>query len=251
MTAINSLAGSVGPATQPPNRFNELSSDEFIKIMVTELSNQDPFEPNDSAAILEQLSSLRNIEAQQALQDQIKSLVTQNAIASAGGFIGKHVTGLDANNSQVSGLVTSLRIEDGKPILVLDSGGALAADRLLSVSQVESPAAPPSDSPPSLAGDATRDGLVTGRDLIAVLQNFGSSIASPAVAPLADQAVLNSSTMLGKLVRGLDAEGREVEGIVRSIEVKEGRLVLELDSGQSLTADDVKQVANAPGASPI
>ena len=52
MSAINALAGS-GTASATGSRFNELSSDEFIKIIFTELQNQDPIKPNDSGARLQ------------------------------------------------------------------------------------------------------------------------------------------------------------------------------------------------------
>jgi flagellar basal-body rod modification protein FlgD len=116
-------------------RFGELSSEEFIKILITELTNQDPFQPNDSAAILEQLSSLRNIESQTSLQDKLEDLVLSNSIAQAGGMIGKVVEGLDLSNNNVSGQVTAVRIVDGKAILELDTGVPLPLDRVTGISE--------------------------------------------------------------------------------------------------------------------
>lgn len=128
-------AGSIGGATlgsgaAAPNRFAELQSDDFVRVMIEELSHQDPFNPQDSAALLEQLSSLRNIESQFSLQEKLESLVLQNQISAAGGLIGRMVTGLDANNNAVQGMVTSVRVQDGQAILELDSGGALPMDRV-------------------------------------------------------------------------------------------------------------------------
>ena len=123
--------GGGSPAAGPQaNRFAEMNSQEFIQIMLAELSNQDPFEPADSAAVLEQLSSLRNIESQIKLQDKLESLVLQNQIAIAGGMIGKTVLGLDVANDEVSGIVTAVRVQDGTAILELDSGKTLPLDRV-------------------------------------------------------------------------------------------------------------------------
>ena len=119
------------------NAFAELSSEEFVRIMTQELANQDPFEPNDSAAILEQLSSLRNIESQIALQDQIESLVLQNGVAQAGGLIGKLVEGLDTDNNTTAGLVTSVRIVDGEAQLELDNGKTLPIDRVTRIAELD------------------------------------------------------------------------------------------------------------------
>ena len=71
------------------NRFNEMSSEDFIRIIFTELSNQDPFEPNDSGALLEQLNSIRSIESDLQLVDQLQSLVFENQLGAAAGLIGQ------------------------------------------------------------------------------------------------------------------------------------------------------------------
>ena len=127
-------AGSIGGLTATDglavNRFADLTSQDFIKVMLAELSNQDPFKPTDSAALLEQLSSLRNVETQLKLQNKLESLVLQNQVAVAGGMIGLSVTGLNATNDQVSGLVTSVRVQDGKALLELDTGHTLAMDQV-------------------------------------------------------------------------------------------------------------------------
>lgn len=117
--------------------FSTLGSDEFIKIMISELTHQDPFKPQDSSALLEQMSSLRNIESQLSLQEKLESLVLQNQLSSAGGLIGKVIEGLDANNNDVTGLVTSVRVENGKAVLELDSGKQLAMDRVTRISELQ------------------------------------------------------------------------------------------------------------------
>jgi len=126
-------AGQIGGQA---NAFADISSDQFIKIMITELANQDPLEPQDSAALLDQLSNLRNIESQLSLQDNLKTLVLQNQIASAGGMIGKTVDGLDGNNNKVTGLVKSVRVEGDNVVLELDTGKSVAMDRVTAITQL-------------------------------------------------------------------------------------------------------------------
>lgn len=116
--------------SQGPDKFAAMSSNEFVRIMISELTNQDPFKPNDSAQILEQLSSLRNIESQLSLQRELSNLVLQNQIAQASGMIGKMVQGLDESNTRIQGMVTSVKIADGKVSLELDTGKRLPMTRL-------------------------------------------------------------------------------------------------------------------------
>jgi flagellar basal-body rod modification protein FlgD len=126
-------SGTTTTSTSGAGAFGDISSEQFIKILVSELSNQDPFEPQDSGALLEQLSSLRNIESQLSLQKQLESLVMQNQVASASGMIGKTVTGLDDANNQVVGVVSSVRVQDGKAVLELNTGKLLAMDRVTEI----------------------------------------------------------------------------------------------------------------------
>ncbi len=127
---LNAGAAQAAGGAKLNNRFSDISSEEFVKILVTELTQQDPLQPNDTGAILEQLSSLRNIESQISLQDQLEALVLQNQIAQAGGLIGKKVEGLDGSDNKITGHVTAVRIVDGEAVLELDSGKQLPMNRV-------------------------------------------------------------------------------------------------------------------------
>ncbi|MCE9592238.1 MAG: hypothetical protein K8S99_17165 [Planctomycetes bacterium] len=134
MSAISSL-GTSGTTAPTTDAYGSLKSSDFIKVMLSELRNQDPFQPQDSSKLLEQLSSLRNIESQTSLQTQLQNLVLQSQISQAGGLIGKVVAGLDANNDTIGGQVTSVVIQDGKALLELDTGKTLGMDRVTQIAQ--------------------------------------------------------------------------------------------------------------------
>ncbi len=126
--ASNLASPTTGNAStrQTGQSLNELDSTEFLDIILTELSNQDPLAPNDTQALLEQLSSLRNIESQLSLEESLEKLVIQNSLAQAGSLIGKVVEGVDANSDKVSGEVVSVRVNDGEATLQLDTGRQLS-----------------------------------------------------------------------------------------------------------------------------
>ena len=93
-----------------------------MKIIFTELQSQDPFKPNDSSAMLQQLNSIRSIESDVALTDNLKTIVFQNQLSSAGGLIGKRIAGLNADSQRVGGVVKSVARSDNEVALVLDTG---------------------------------------------------------------------------------------------------------------------------------
>ncbi len=130
MSAISNNAASVAGGAAGTNRFNELSSEDFMKIIFTELQQQDPFEPNDSSALLEQLNSIRAIESDIELSENLKDIVFQNQLATAGNMIGKTVEGLTATNDRVVGNVFAVVREGNQVTLQLDSGWEIPAENV-------------------------------------------------------------------------------------------------------------------------
>ncbi|MCH7961359.1 MAG: hypothetical protein IIC49_03395 [Planctomycetes bacterium] len=123
MEIIEAL-GSRAPA-HTENRFSDLSSQEFVEIIFAELANQNPLEPSDTGALLDQLSTLRSIQSDINLQSKLESLVAQNELTSAASMIGKFVSGVSAEGEFVEDFVFSVtRTQDG-PVLNLDSGKRL------------------------------------------------------------------------------------------------------------------------------
>lgn len=158
---ISSLTGT--NSTADANRFASLSSEEFIRVLTTELKNQDPFQPNDSAALLEQLSSIRNIESQSVLQEKIESLVLQNQIASASGMIGKVVQGLTDDSRNVVGVVDTVQVAGDRVVLSLHNGERLAMTRVNAIAEGGVSSDAPGNA--TLSADLNGDGEVDVADL--------------------------------------------------------------------------------------
>ncbi|HEX2972500.1 MAG TPA: flagellar hook capping FlgD N-terminal domain-containing protein [Tepidisphaeraceae bacterium] len=111
----------------------ELTADDFIKIMITQLQNQDPTEPMKNEELLSQMSQISQLQSNTSLQKTLSGLAAQNQIGSAGQLIGKMVGGIDENDEKVTGLVNSVRVEDGKIYLELDNGKTLPVDNVTDI----------------------------------------------------------------------------------------------------------------------
>jgi flagellar basal-body rod modification protein FlgD len=121
-TAVDPLSVSATQPTTNPNAFSALDSEQFVKIIFTELSNQDPLQPSDSNQLLQELSTLRSIQSDTDLSTKLTSLVGQNEWASASSLIGKTISGLSDTTARVQGVVRSVsRTSDGA-VLNLASG---------------------------------------------------------------------------------------------------------------------------------
>jgi flagellar basal-body rod modification protein FlgD len=102
--------------------FSALGADEFVKIIFTELSQQDPLEPNDTSALLEQLSTLQSIQSDVDMMDRLSAIVDQNELAGAAGLIGKIISGISDDDERVLDYVASVSRTDDGAVLNLDHG---------------------------------------------------------------------------------------------------------------------------------
>lgn len=110
-------ASNSNTSTSGSDRFQELDTQAFLKMMIAELQNQDPLNPMDNAKMLEQISQIRSITSNDALTGSIESLKMGQSMATAAGLIGKTVIGLDVIGQEVVGVVDKVAFEDGKPYL--------------------------------------------------------------------------------------------------------------------------------------
>ncbi len=146
MSTTNSL-GAAGTSTSSsvlPNKFSDLSSDQFVKIMLSELQNQDPLKPTDSASLLKQIGDIRSIQSSVDLSAKLNSLVTQNQLSTAGNLLGQQVSGIDSNGNRVFGIVESISRTSSGPILNLRGGTRVS---FANVDQFALAAPPPAPAP--------------------------------------------------------------------------------------------------------
>jgi flagellar basal-body rod modification protein FlgD len=128
-------SGGNSQGTQMKGKQFELKAQDFIKMMITQLQNQDPTSPAKNEELLAQMSQIGQLQASTTLTDSIKGMVLQNQIGSAGNMIGKSVQGLTDDNQSVKGIVNSVRVENENVMLELDSGHTLALGRVTAIAQ--------------------------------------------------------------------------------------------------------------------
>lgn len=113
-----------------------LDFQSLLKIILTQLTYQDPLKPLDNTQFVSQLSQFAQLQQTQSLNDQISSLLSAQAATQATSLLGRTV---DANSAEgstvVSGIVTAVSFASGTPqITVKTSDGSIFAN--LSVANV-------------------------------------------------------------------------------------------------------------------
>lgn len=114
-------------ATQRANGFEDLGSNDFLQLLITQLVNQDPLEPTGNEELLAQIASIREIELSTAMTSSLESLTGRQDFASSSALIGQYVTGKSTDgNPTAQGLVVGVTFDgEGQAILNLSDGRTL------------------------------------------------------------------------------------------------------------------------------
>ena len=112
ITGVNATQAS--NSTTQTSKTDDLGKDAFLKLLITQLSNQDPLNPMNDTEFISQMAQFSALE-------QMTNLNTSMAATQATSMIGMAVTWSD-NGDEVAGLVTSVRIVDGQPRLLIGNG---------------------------------------------------------------------------------------------------------------------------------
>lgn len=125
-------AGGTGELSRTNRGMSAMKSEDFFRILTSELQHQDPFEPAKTADMVSQVAQIRDIELSGSLTSTLDSFAGAQRTSGVAQWIGKYVsartTGPDGAPTDIGGVVTGVRIsDDGKPVLELDSGQTVLA----------------------------------------------------------------------------------------------------------------------------
>lgn len=119
---INSLIQQ--PVTTPPAASQSaLGEDAFLKLLTTELQNQDPLKPMDDTQSVAQLAQFSALQAQNELKTSFQNFQSNFGVLQASSLIGKKATvsSTDAsgNSSTITGTVSTIAVQNGKPYFTM------------------------------------------------------------------------------------------------------------------------------------
>jgi flagellar basal-body rod modification protein FlgD len=117
-SAITGVLGQQGQQTTTGHdAYNKLDLNTFVKMLIAELQSQDPMNPVNNSEILQQVSQIKQIATDQQLTETLQAVQLGQNVATAGGLLGKTITGLSEKGDQLTGRVDRVTIEDGVPLL--------------------------------------------------------------------------------------------------------------------------------------
>lgn len=114
VNALNMLSQLQHPAAKAAKE--RLGKDDFLKLLMAQVKNQDPMALMKDNEFIAQLAQFRSLESLQNLNKNFEAIIKFSQLSQSAGLIG-HTVALNSQGNMVSGLVTSIKMVDGEPLL--------------------------------------------------------------------------------------------------------------------------------------
>lgn len=96
-----------------------LSLEDLLKVLLTELTYQDPMKPVDNKDFLAQMAQFSSLDTTRQLNENITSLLSVQSLNQSASLLGKTVDAISASGLSVSGEITAVTMVAGQPQLTL------------------------------------------------------------------------------------------------------------------------------------
>lgn len=121
----------IGSVTASANALqnNNMGMEDFLKVLLTQLTYQDPLKPMDNQQFMAQMAQFTSLQQTQELNEKMSQLVANQAALQSVGLIGRTVDIRTATGASLSGVVSSLSLSGELPTLALTTpSGATLSD---------------------------------------------------------------------------------------------------------------------------
>jgi len=185
-----------------------LGKDDFLKILITQLQNQDPTNPMEDKDFIAQMATFSSLEQMTNMNTTMSnfiSLQTQSNLISYGQFVGKEVSWTKVETG-----------ENGEQSIT--SGNGKVASIAYKGTDVEF---------------TLEDGTVVNPGNISTVHSES-----------ADNSLVTASQLIGKTVSYMNADNEEISSVVKSVSLKNGQiqLILDDDKQSQITAGQITKI---------
>ncbi|MDQ8033147.1 MAG: flagellar hook capping FlgD N-terminal domain-containing protein [Bordetella sp.] len=97
---------------------SNLGMQEFLKVLMTQLTYQDPLKPMDNQEFMTQMAQFTTLEQTQQLNSKIETLITNQAALQSVGLIGRTVD-VTTSTGTLTATVQALSLAGDAPVLSL------------------------------------------------------------------------------------------------------------------------------------
>ena len=216
-------AAAYESSQQKTTKSNELDKDAFLQLLVAQLQNQDPLEPQDNGEFIAQMAQFSTLEqmnnmteSMNKIGDLVSNIDTSVLVGQLSGMIGKGVEWMNT---------TSTADEDGNPVTETSSlSGIITGVTVASgVTKI-------------IATDADGNRHQVDIANIAHVYEIGSSEGEQATAATnANASLVGQKVSWNEIDASVDEDGatvytqNQIIGVVRDFDENENKLIVRVD----------------------
>lgn len=109
----STTANSANSAALPALPQKTLGQADFLKLLVTQMTSQDPLNPQSGTDFVAQMAQFSTLQSSQVMQSDMATL-------QANSLIGRTVSVTSAGGNPVSGVVSAVQIQSGTPEVIVN-----------------------------------------------------------------------------------------------------------------------------------
>lgn len=127
----------IGASGNIANAAASLRLDDLLRVLLTELTHQNPFKPVDNKDFMGQIAQFASLDSSQRLNQSIDQLLTLQAMNQSVGLIGRAVSARLEDGRTINGRVEALELNNGLPRLTITSEDDGQIYRNIALGQLE------------------------------------------------------------------------------------------------------------------
>jgi flagellar basal-body rod modification protein FlgD len=133
ITPTSSLTSSLTDTSASPLPVQTLGENDFLKLLVTQMSSQDPLNPQTDTQFIAQMAQFSALQQTQTMESTMAQVQTGQQLMQANELLGKAVS-LQVNpSSTAQGIVSAVQIQAGTPTLIVN-GQPFDLSQVISIS---------------------------------------------------------------------------------------------------------------------
>lgn len=114
------MISSASNASSAVSSSSSLTMQDFLKVLLTQLTYQDPLKPMDNEQFMAQIAQFTTLEQTQELNNNMTTLISNQAALQSVGLIGRTVD-ITTDSGPTTGTVTALSFSGTSPQLTVQT----------------------------------------------------------------------------------------------------------------------------------
>ena len=135
-TAFSGRSAAATTASRLPVR--TLNQDDFLKLLIAQLTTQDPLSPKKDTDFIAQMAQFSALEQSKSMQSDLAQMRADQELLKANALIGRTVDMQSGDGESTRGVVSAVEIKAGTPTVIVN-GYAYSLNQLLAISPTLNP----------------------------------------------------------------------------------------------------------------